>query len=63
MESQELFKLMQLIYKLDSLGVNNILVRSYFDRDGKMELHKAKNWSKFIKEHTDILLHESEKIK
>ena len=53
---------MELIYKLDIMGVNNMMVRNHFDRDGKKGLHKPKNWSKFMKEHADILSKEFSKL-
>ena len=62
MDKKQLFELMELIYKLDIMGVNNMMVRNHFDRDGKKGLHKQKNWSKFMKEHTDILNKEFSKL-
>ena len=67
--SKEIQTLKELIYKLDAMGANNIIlnvfvcqhkkqhemIRNYFDRVGNLQLHKPKNWSKYIKEFTDIL--------
>ena len=53
--NKEILKLKELIYRLDVMGVNNIMVRNHFDRIGNLQLHKPKNWSKYIKEFNDIL--------
>lgn len=53
--SKEIQKLKELIYKLDAMGANNIMIRNHFDRVGNLQLHKPKNWSRYIKEFTDIL--------
>jgi hypothetical protein len=54
MTNEDQQKLKALIYKLDSIGVNNLMVCQQFDRDGKLGLHKPKNWQKFIDEYIEI---------
>ena len=55
MSTEDKIKLKELLYKLDSVGVNNLMVCQQFDREGKLELHKPKNWMKFIQGHIDLI--------
>ena len=55
MTNEEKIKLVELIYKLDIMGVNNTMVRQHFDNDGELGLHKPKNWNKFIQSHRDLI--------
>tara|TARA_R100000231_G_C5280084_1_gene151323 strand:+ start:111 stop:287 length:177 start_codon:yes stop_codon:yes gene_type:complete len=55
MTNEEKIQLVELIYKLDTMGVNNTMVRQHFDNDGRLGLHKPKNWSKFIQNYRDLI--------
>jgi len=55
MTNEEKIQLVELIYKLDTMGVNNTMVRQHFDKDGELGLHKPKNWRKFIQSHRDLI--------
>ena len=47
--------MMELIFMVDAMGINNTMVRKHFDKDGKLELHKPKNWSKFIETYRNLI--------
>jgi hypothetical protein len=49
MTKEESTQLMKLIYKLDSLGDNNSVVRRYYD------INTKKEWRNFINNHIKLL--------
>tara|TARA_B110000908_G_scaffold81140_1_gene97302 strand:- start:4111 stop:4347 length:237 start_codon:yes stop_codon:yes gene_type:complete len=55
MTNEQKYQMMELIFMVDAMGINNTMVRKHFDKDGKLELHKPKNWSKFIETYRNLI--------
>lgn len=53
---EDMIKLMKFIYKIDSLGAMNIMIRNAMDtEDRELNLYKPKEWRNYIREHIDIV--------
>jgi hypothetical protein len=55
MKTEDKIQLMKLIYSIQNMGVNNTMIKSYFDPTGELRLHNPKNWLRFIAEHINLI--------
>lgn len=61
-DKKPVLELMKFLYKIQTMGNGNSMVRRYFDETGELKLWKQKNWQKFIDGYVDILIGESDKL-
>lgn len=61
-DKKPVLELMKFLYKIQTMGNGNSMVRRYLDESGELKLWKQKNWQNYIDRYVNILIGESDKL-